>query len=90
MRSLLALVLLSITVSAYAQTTDAPDTIIAQENAFWKAYVDANSADLSKLFLPEFINVEEQLMNRDQEKRGEKREKRGEKRDSLTCVIYLR
>src|ERR1700744_5304523 len=66
MRSLLALVLLSITVSAYAQTTGAPDTIIAQENAFWKAYVEANTADLSKLFLPEFVNVEEQLMNRDQ------------------------
>ncbi len=34
MRSLLALVLLSITLSAYAQTADGPDTIIAQENAF--------------------------------------------------------
>ena len=66
MRSLLALVLLSITASAYGQTTGAPDTIIAQENAFWKAYVEADTADLSKLFLPEFINVEEQLMNRDQ------------------------
>jgi hypothetical protein len=66
MRSLLTLVLLSITVSAYAQTTSAPDTIIEQENAFWKAYVNANTADLSKLFLPEFINVEEQVMNRDQ------------------------
>jgi len=66
MRSLLALLLLCITVSAYAQTTDASDAIIAQENAFWKAYVDANTTDLSKLFLPEFINVEEQLMNRDQ------------------------
>jgi hypothetical protein len=66
MRLLLTLVLLSVTVSAYAQTTTASDTIIAQENAFWKAYVNANTADLSKLFLPEFINVEEQLMNRDQ------------------------
>jgi hypothetical protein len=66
MRSLLALVLLSFTVSADAQTMSAPDAIIAQENAFWKAYVNANIADLSKLFLPEFIKVEEQLMNRDQ------------------------
>jgi len=66
MRSLLALVLLSITVFAHAQTTGAPDTIIEQENAFWRAYINANTADLSKLFLPEFINVEEQLMNRDQ------------------------
>jgi hypothetical protein len=66
MRSLIALILLSIAASAYAQTANAPDTIIAQENAFWKAYVDANTADLSKLLLPEFVNVEEQLMNRDQ------------------------
>jgi len=66
MRSLLVLVLLFVSLSAYAQTAEAPDTIIAQENAFWKAYVDANTADLSKFFLPEFINVEEQLMNRDQ------------------------
>src|SRR5271155_2968207 len=66
MRSLLALVLLFITVSAYAQPAGASDTIIEQENAFWKAYVNANTADLSKLFLPEFLNVEEQLMNRDQ------------------------
>ena len=41
MRSPLALVLLSITVSAYVQTAGAPDTIIAQENAFWKAYVNS-------------------------------------------------
>jgi hypothetical protein len=44
----------------------APDTIIAQENAFWKAYVSANTADLSKLLLPDFINVEEEFMTRDQ------------------------
>jgi hypothetical protein len=52
MRSLLTLVLLSTTMSAYAQTTGVPDAIIEQENAFWKAYVNANTADLSKLFLP--------------------------------------
>ena len=66
MRSLLALVLVSINVAGYAQTAEPPDTIIAQENAFWKAYVSANTADLSKFFLPEFVDVEEQLMNRDQ------------------------
>jgi len=66
MRSLSALVLLSVAVSASAQTAGTQDTIITQENAFWKAYADANTADLSKLFLPEFINVEEQLMTRDQ------------------------
>lgn len=67
MRTLSALlVLLSVAGSSYAQTADKPDAIIAQENAFWKAYSEANTADLSKLFSPEFINVEEQLMNRDQ------------------------
>lgn len=45
MRSLFDLVLLFITRSVYAQTAGAPDTIIEQENAFWKAYVNANTAD---------------------------------------------
>jgi hypothetical protein len=49
-----------------AQTADTSDAIVAQENAFWKAYVDANAADLSKLLLPDFTNVEEQIWNRDQ------------------------
>ena len=66
MRSLVTLVLLSITVSAYGQTTSAQDTIIAQEATFWQAYVSGNTADLSKLLLPEFINVEEEFMSRDQ------------------------
>jgi Domain of unknown function (DUF4440) len=39
------------------------DVIIAQEAAFWKAYVAANTEDLSKLFAPDFVNVEEQVMN---------------------------
>jgi hypothetical protein len=66
MRSLFALVMLSATVSVYSQTANASEAIIAQENAFWKAYVAANTADLSKLLSPDFINVEEQIMNRDQ------------------------
>jgi hypothetical protein len=53
-------------VPLIAQTADTSDAIVAQENAFWKAYVDANSADLSKLLLPNFTNVEEQIWNRDQ------------------------
>lgn len=40
--------------------------IIAQENAFWKAYVDGNTADLSKLLLPDFTSVEQEIWNRDQ------------------------
>jgi hypothetical protein len=48
------------------QTTDTRETIIAQENAFWKAYVDANTSDLSRLLLPDFTNVEQELWNRDQ------------------------
>jgi hypothetical protein len=40
--------------------------IIAQENAFWEAYVDANTADLSKLLLPDFTSVEQEIWNRNQ------------------------
>ena len=64
---LLVLILLLSTVPVLAQTTDASAAIIAQENAFWKSYVDGNIApDLSKLFLPDFISVEEQIWNQDQ------------------------
>ena len=66
MRPLWVLILLLSTVPALAQTADTTGAIIAQENAFWKAYVDGNSADLSKLLLPDFTNVEEQIWNRDQ------------------------
>lgn len=66
MRSLLVLTLLLSTAPVFAQTVDAPEVIIAQENAFWKSYVDGNTADLSKLLLPDFISVEEQIWNRDQ------------------------
>ncbi len=50
----------------FPQTTNTPETIIAQESAFWKAYADANTVDLSKLLLPEFTNVEQEIWNRDQ------------------------
>jgi hypothetical protein len=49
-----------------AQSTGTPDTIIAQENAFWKSYVANDSASLSTLLSIDFINVEEQLWNREQ------------------------
>jgi hypothetical protein len=48
------------------QTADNPDAVIAQENAFWQAYREGNAAELSRLVLPDFINVEEQIWNRDQ------------------------
>jgi hypothetical protein len=66
MRHLLLLTLLFISVPVLTQTTNTPDTIIAQENAFWKAYVDANTEDLSKLLLPDFTSVEQEIWNRDQ------------------------
>jgi hypothetical protein len=66
MRKLLVLTLLLISMPVLTQTTNSPETIIAQENAFWKAYVDANTADLSKLLLPDFTSVEQEIWNRDQ------------------------
>jgi hypothetical protein len=66
MRPLWVLNLLLTAVSLLAQGAATPDAIIAQENAFWKAYIDGNNVDLSKLLLPDFINVEEQIWNRDQ------------------------
>ena len=66
MRRLSVLFVLLIAMPLLAQTADTFDAIVAQENAFWKAYVDANAADLSKLLLPDFTNVEEQIWDRDQ------------------------
>jgi hypothetical protein len=66
MRRFCLLFVLLMAVPLIAQTADTSDAIVAHENAFWKAYVDANSADLSKLLLPNFTNVEEQIWNRDQ------------------------
>jgi len=49
-----------------AQTVNTPDEIIKQENAFWQAYVAGNVSDLSKLLLPDFVNVEAQIWSRNQ------------------------
>lgn len=49
----------------FAQTNDA-DTVIAQESAFWKSYIDGKTGDLSNLLLTDFINVEKDIWNRDQ------------------------
>lgn len=66
MRLLCVLALLLTAASLFAQTATTPDAVIAQENAFWKAYTDGDTADLTKLLLPDFISVEEQIWNRDQ------------------------
>lgn len=66
MRRLLVFTLLLTCLPLLTQTTNKPDTIIAQENAFWKAYVDGNTEDLSKLLLPDFTSVEQEIWNRDQ------------------------
>ena len=66
MRQLLILTLLLASMPVLAQTGNTPETIIAQENAFWKAYADGNTLDLSKLLLPDFTNVEQEIWNRDQ------------------------
>lgn len=66
MRRLLALTLLLTSSPLFTQTTNKPEMIIAQENAFWKAYVDGNTADLSNLLLPDFTSVEQEIWGRDQ------------------------
>jgi uncharacterized protein (TIGR02246 family) len=66
MRLSLVFVLVAAAMPAYAQSAGTPNPIIVQENAFWKAYVEADTTSLSKLFSPDFINVEEQLMSRSQ------------------------
>jgi hypothetical protein len=66
MRRLLVLTLLLTCLPLLAQTANKPDMIIAQESAFWKAYVDGNTTDLSTLLLPDFTSVEQEIWNRDQ------------------------
>lgn len=66
MRYLLALILLFPSVPLSTQNTRDPKTIISQENAFWKAYVDGDIAGLGKLLPEDFTNVEQNIWNRDQ------------------------
>ncbi|HET6934993.1 MAG TPA: nuclear transport factor 2 family protein [Candidatus Angelobacter sp.] len=69
MRQLLTLVLLFTSSLVLAQTSNPQEpsgVIIAQENAFWTAYVQGNTADLSSLLLPDFTSVEQEIWNRDQ------------------------
>src|SRR3984885_5377124 len=65
MRPILILTLLLSSLPILAQSNK-PDEIITQEKAFWKAYEEANTADLTQLLTPDFTNVEEQIWNRDQ------------------------
>ena len=75
MRYLLVVTLFFLSLPLLAQTTNTSDEIIAQETAFWKAYVDGNVGDLSTLLLPDFVNLwkvdaaasgEAQIWSRDQ------------------------
>jgi hypothetical protein len=66
MRIVLSLTLLLVAFPAFGQSAPNPGQIIAGENAFWKAYIDANTTDLSKLLLPDFTSVEGEIWNRDQ------------------------
>jgi hypothetical protein len=66
MHSFLTLTLLLGSITAFSQSSAKPEEIITQENAFWKAYIDANTADLTKLLLPDFTSVEQYIWNRDQ------------------------
>ncbi len=66
MRKLLAITLLLTSMPLLAQTANNEQTIIARENAFWKAYADGNTADVSQLLLPDFTSVEQEIWNRDQ------------------------
>ena len=66
MRKVLALILLALTAAAGAQPPAGASEIIAQENNFWRAYVAGNTADLSKVLLPDFTSIETEIWDRDQ------------------------
>jgi hypothetical protein len=66
MRPLFVLSCLLACIPALAQPTPKPDEIITQENAFWKSYADGNTAELTKMLQPNFVNVEENIWSRDQ------------------------
>lgn len=63
---LTALVLLCPTLPLFAQTAGTADAIIAQENAFWKAYTAGNITDLGTLLQPGFTNLEQEIWTREQ------------------------
>lgn len=65
-RPLIALILLFFTLPVFAQTIATADVIVAQENAFWRAYAAGNVTDLATLLQPSFTNVEQEIWTRDQ------------------------
>jgi len=65
-RPLVALILLFSTLPVFAQTIGTADVIVAQENAFWKAYTAGNITDLGTLLQPGFTNVEQEIWTREQ------------------------
>lgn len=65
-RPLTALILLFSTLPLFAQSTGAAKAIVAQENAFWKAYTAGSITDLDMLLQPGFTNVEQEIWTRDQ------------------------
>lgn len=66
MRRLFFWMLILAALPLLSQSTNPTDAILAQENAFWNAYIDGNTTDLSKLLLPDFTSVETEIWNRDQ------------------------
>jgi len=66
MRPMLVLALIFGAIPLIGQSTTKADAIISQEESFWKAYVDGNTVELSKLLLPDFTSVEQEIWNRDQ------------------------
>jgi uncharacterized protein (TIGR02246 family) len=65
-RNLIAIILLLGGGPLVAQSAGTSSVIVAQENAFWKAYINADTTVLSKLLTSDFTSVEEQIWNRDQ------------------------
>jgi len=65
-RSPLGLFLLLSSLPAISQAGSKPDLIVAQENAFWKAYAAGNATDLAPLLRADFTNVEQEIWTRDQ------------------------
>ena len=65
----IALILLALAATpAVAQLPVKPlnDLIVQQEQDFWTSYTSGNTAGLSRLLLPDFTNVEQEIWNRTQ------------------------
>jgi uncharacterized protein (TIGR02246 family) len=65
-RLFMILILLLLTLPAFSQNAPASEAIIAQENAFWKAYTTGNVSALATFLQPGFTNVEQEIWTRNQ------------------------